>query len=423
MKYNAIINKENQITASLKLMEELFSQFESSLYLLNGHLFVRNLRDFRKAFESNYSNVKIGYSFKTNYVPALCNLARQQGTLAEVVSGMEYKLALKTGFKGESIIFNGPLKEKDELIEAFENNSLIHFDSYEEIKILKEYLKNNPDKNVRCALRCNFDIREDHISRFGFDAQKREAAGIYNELFKLKGCNPIGIHCHFSTRHRSLESYRIRTLRPIQLAKKIFKDHKLHYIDIGGGFFGDMPESIKTLFPYDVPSFTEYGTEIGLMMREHFPEEDVTLILEPGTSVVANTMCFICKVASIKTIRSRTIVTLTGGLHNVRPTGTKEDIPFRVIKKSSEKNLVKQAQIGGYTCMETDIISESYSGDISVGDYLLFDNMGAYNIVFKPPFIKEAPPIIMFDKQNDDLKFKLVRKRETLDDIFSSYIF
>ena len=73
--------------------------------------------------------------------------------------------------------------------------------------------------------------------------------------------------------------------------------------------------------------------------------------------------------------------------------------------------------------METDIISESYSGDISVGDYLLFDNMGAYNIVFKPPFIKEAPPIIMFDKQNDDLKFKLVRKRETLDDIFSSYIF
>src|SRR5699024_9113643 len=138
---------------------------------------------------------------------------------------------------------------------------------------------------------------------------------VYEELFALDGCLPIGIHCHFSTSHRSLKSYKKRTLKLIELAKKIFEDRKISYIDIGGGFFGKMPSEIKKLFSHKVPSFTEYGRAIGNIMQEHFPEEKVTLILEPGASVVANTMVFVCKVHSIKQIKNKTVVTLTGGKH------------------------------------------------------------------------------------------------------------
>lgn len=417
------IDKNQQIIPSAELLNKLTTKFGSSFYLFNKKLFINNLLDFREAFIKEYPNVKIGYSFKTNYLPAACQLARKEDAIAEVVSGMEYQLALKTGYKGEDIIFNGPLKEKNELLMAFKNNSLIHFDSYEEIKILKDYLSSNPDHSVRCALRCNFDIGETNISRFGFDAENGEAEMVYEELFAIDGCQPIGIHCHFSTRHRSLESYEIRTRKLIKLAKKVFKNHPIEYIDIGGGFFGQMPKNLQKWFPFKIPSFEEYGKVIGQLMNQQFPNQNVTLILEPGTSIVANTMNFVCQVASIKKIQAKTVVTLTGGRHNVRPTGTKGNIPFRVIKKSEPHKVLKDALIGGYTCMETDIINESFEGDLSVGDYLLFDNMGAYNIVFKPPFIKEAPPILMFEEKNEDLLFKVVRKCETVENLFAAYLF
>ncbi len=416
------IKKDNQFRPSYELINKLAKIHGSSFYLFNKMTFINNLLQVKSAFNQYYSNIQIGYSFKTNYLPVACKIAKDNGVFAEVVSGMEYDLALKIGYVGERIIFNGPLKEKSELIKAFEQGSYIHFDSYSEIEILKKYLNENPTKEVKCALRCNFDINESKRSRFGFDVESGEVEAVYKELFEIKGCIPVGIHCHFSTKHRSLFSYRLRTKKIIDLSKKIFKERLLEYIDIGGGFFGEMEENIKALFPFHIPTIFEYGKEIGELMKSEFPYQNVKLILEPGVSIIANTKCFICQVSSIKNIADKPVVILSGGLHNIRPTGTHSSIPFIVLSSGAVNN-VQNAVIGGYTCMETDIISESYSGNMEKGDYLLFDNMGAYNIVFKPPFIKEAPPIIMFEENDSEVSFILVRRRETLDDIFSSYIF
>lgn len=420
---NFYFGKNGQFLASPDLLSRLSKEYGSSFYLFNRDLFIKNLRIFKTSFQKYYSNVALGYSYKTNYLPTACRIAKKEGALAEVVSGLEYRLALALGYQGERIIFNGPLKEESELYQAFNNNSIVHFDSYEEIKILKHYLKKYSDKTVRCALRCNFDIGEERISRFGFDAESGEVEGVYEELFALSGCRPLGIHCHFSTSHRSLESYKKRTSKLISLAKKNFESKVLNYIDIGGGFFGEMPENIKELFSLDIPSFGEYGKVIGEAMQDNFSEENVSLLLEPGVSVIANTMSFICRVASIKNIQGRDVVMLTGGIHNVRPTGTNDNIPFRIVKASDEQRKLEGALIGGYTCMETDIIAEEYNGDLNIGDYLIFDNMGAYNIVFKPPFIKGAPPIVQITNKGEKYSFSLVRERESLDQIFSSYVF
>ena len=419
------VAKDNMRIPSVKLIDEVFERYGNSFYVFDKELFVDNLRKFKKSFQRYYSNVKLGYSYKTNYLPVICKLAQSNDAYAEVVSGMEYNLALKVGYKGKKIIFNGPLKEKEELLKAFKKKSIVHFDSYEEIKVLKEYLNENPKAEVRCALRCNFDIGENDISRFGFDVENGDAENVYRELFSLKGCKPIGIHCHFSTRHRSLKSYEIRASKITELAKIIFKDHKIEYIDLGGGFFGEMNDDIRNLFPFYIPTFDEYGQIIGKVLRESFPDESVTLFLEPGASVVANTMCFICKVASIKNIHTKPVVTITGGIHNVRPTSLGGgSIPFRIKKNSMLNNHLKDALIGGYTCMETDTINKSFNGDLSVGDILIFDNMGAYNIVFKPPFIKEAPPIIMFQSGSENnASIEVIRERESLESLFSSYRF
>jgi len=309
------------------------------------------------------------------------------------------------------------------LVRAFDDGALVQFDSGEEIEVLKQYLHRNPGKKIRCAVRCNFDIGEAERSRFGFDAKSGEVKSVCDELFSIDGCIPIGLHCHFSTRHRSLDSFKIRAKKLIDLARNIFSGHHLEYLNVGGGFFGPLPKSLSHQYSFETPSFVEYGRVIAGLMSHEFPGQKPQLILEPGISVLADTMKFVCRVASIKTIGSKPVITVTGSLHNIRPTNSHVEMPFRVVKMLPHKNSLKGGVIGGYTCMKADIICSSFSGEIRQGDFLVFDHVGAYNIVMKPPFIRGAPPVLMTDGQNPEKEVEVIKEKETVDMMFASYKF
>lgn len=410
-------------TRTATQLKQLHLQYGDAFYLFDKQVLKQNISGFKLAFEHFYQHVQLAYSVKTNYIPAVCKVARDEGLLAEVVSGMEYELVKKAGFQGSEIIFNGPLKAEDELVRAFSDGALVQFDSRAEFRVLKQYLDQHPGENVRCAIRCNFDIGEAPRSRFGFDAENGEAEAVCEELFAIEGCKLIGLHCHFSTRNRSAESFRIRTKKLIRLAKKVFNGRRLEYLNIGGGFFGPLPESLSSQYEFEIPSFSDYGEAVGNQMKHHFPQQAPLLILEPGISLLADTMKFVCKVASIKTIGATPVVTLTGSLHNVRPNLSNIEIPLSVVKMTGHKNSVENGMIGGYTCVKKDILCDSFTGEIQEGDSVLFDNVGAYNIVFKPPFMRGAPPILMTDGSNPDDGVEVIREKETLDNMFATYKF
>ena len=65
-----------------------------------------------------YPNLAFAWSYKTNYLAAICAVMHQEGALAEVVSEMEYAKARALGVPGEQIIFNGPLKPRAALERA-----------------------------------------------------------------------------------------------------------------------------------------------------------------------------------------------------------------------------------------------------------------------------------------------------------------
>ena len=94
---------------------------------MDGERYRCNVNDFIGAFRKRYDKVIASYSFKTNYVPALCQIAKTEGCYAEVVSEMEYELACKIGF--EKIIFNGPIKRPAIFAKAMENGAIINLDS------------------------------------------------------------------------------------------------------------------------------------------------------------------------------------------------------------------------------------------------------------------------------------------------------
>jgi diaminopimelate decarboxylase len=70
--------------------------------------------------------------------------------------------------------------------------------------------------------------------------------------------------------------------------------------------------------------------------------------------------------------------------------------------------------------MEHDCLYKGYQGEIGVGDYIVFDNVGAYTTVFKPPFIRSSPPIISYDSAMNE--YELIKRRENLEDMFATYV-
>ena len=80
----------------------------SPFYLVDRSTFEASFDGLAEAFSTRYQPFTLAYSYKTNYIPYLCELIKHKGGWAEVVSRMEYDLALKVGQQPEKIIFNGP---------------------------------------------------------------------------------------------------------------------------------------------------------------------------------------------------------------------------------------------------------------------------------------------------------------------------
>ena len=88
----------------------------------------------------------MAYSYKTNYTPYLCRIIKSKGGFAEVVSRLEYDLALKVGQKPNKIVFNGPVKCYEDIALALGNKSIVNLDSWTEIDHVAKYARKHPEQ-------------------------------------------------------------------------------------------------------------------------------------------------------------------------------------------------------------------------------------------------------------------------------------
>ena len=70
--------------------------------------------------------------------------------------------------------------------------------------------------------------------------------------------------------------------------------------------------------------------------------------------------------------------------------------------------------------MEQDYLASDCTRQIpQMNDYIMFENVGAYTIVFNPPFIKERPTILAYDNN----EMFVVRRKETFKQFFNEEIY
>jgi diaminopimelate decarboxylase len=404
-----------------QILSKLAQEHGDAYYILQVDRFRSNLRDLRGAFSRIYPRTSIGYSYKTNYVPLLCKVANEEGCYAEVVSRMEYDLARRLGVPAGRILFNGPLKAAEDLEEALLSGAIVNVDSLNEIAAVEALSRRRPDVRLRVGVRCNFALEATHDSRFGIASDDDVLGTALARLRAVPGCELHGLHCHFSA-YRGLAAFEERAVRMVELARTHFPHGAPAAIDLGGGFFGRMPEELRGQFGVEVPSYEDYAGAIATVFAEAFhgnvaPE----LILEPGAAVVADAVDFVCRVATLKRLTKRQVAVTTGSIQNIKATANPVRLPLSVVSDPNDPgvSLDGPVDITGYTCMESDVLYPGYPGELRIGDFLIFGNVGAYTHVFKPPFIRTAPAMLALANGGPD--FDVARRRETLDDLLATY--
>ena len=404
-----------------KVLESMSESFGDAFYLLDSPKFANNFDEFLSEFTAIYPKTNIGYSYKTNYTPKLCKLVNEKGGYAEVVSEMEYDLAIKIGVDPKMIIVNGPYKTKKALEKFVLGESIVNLDSYVEVELLKEIAQRHSSRQLKVGFRCNFEINDESISRFGFDIENDNFTRMFSQISNIDNIMVEGIHCHFP--NRDLKSYDYRTGKILEFAKKLFTVPP-KYIDIGGGFFGKMEESLKAQFSTPTVEYGEYANLIATKFKVAYQDcnddEKPTLLLEPGSAIVADTMYFVSKVIDVKEVRGKSIATSSGSKFNMGLLTSVINMPMDVYSGNKAQSQYDDIDIVGFTCIESDCLYKGYSGWIGVGDYLVFSNVGSYSIVFKPQFIMPNVPVIEYSETIGD--YETIKRQETMHNVFSTFV-
>ena len=402
------------------MLKGLDEKFGAPFYIMDPEKYRSNINGFLNAFKKRYEKVVAGYSFKTNYVPALCLIARQEGVWAEVVSEMEYELARKIGF--EKVIFNGPIKRPAIFKKALESGAVINLDSEYEVDMICQYKQENPEKELKVGMRININLTDENgnstiqcglrFGRFGFPT---EIIGRNIERLREAGVKIISLHGHTSTSDRAVLNYKIITQHMLATCEK-FELNDLELFDIGGGYFGAAPEGMDLT---GRPKYEDYANCVldEALANDWFVKQQPTIVIEPGSSVVSNVFTYYTKVYQNKRVGKVNFVMVDGTVFDVKPTMHANNLPHKV-HRAVESDETYVCDVVGSTCMEKDVmLKEVTMPRMEAGDFIQFNGVGAYTICLTPTFINFLEPILM----PEDGEWVEARRRQMVEDIIGVY--
>lgn len=398
-----------------QILEQLRAEYGEAFYLLESAQFRKNFAELKNAFNNIYPNWNIAYSYKTNYTPKLCKIVNELGGYAEVVSEMELEIAKRVGCKMDRVIWNGPIKNVPIMEQFLLDGGTINIDSIEELEQVKDIHNRHADKLIHVGIRCNYDVNDGVVSRFGFDIDGAEFMEAVKFATTTKNVKFINFQCHFAKRQIAYWPARAKGMVDLIDRLGIIPER----IDIGGGLFGKMADSLRAQFSCEIPDYEAYAKAAAQVFADYFADKDVKpeLLIEPGSAVVGDCMKFIGTVKTIKNVRGKWIATVLGSQKNISMTGINP--PMEVIAMGGEQKEYKELDFVGFTCIEGDVLYHNYTGKLAHQDAIVISNCGSYSLVMKPPFILPNFPVLDISEG----KTEVIKRAENFDDLFHTFNF
>ena len=397
-------------------VKELTEKFGSPLFVMSEKQIRNNQQNANRIFKNRYPKVQFAWSYKTNYLDAVCSVFHQENSWAEVVSSFEYEKAKKLGVKGEHIIFNGPDKSREALLNAIKDNAKIHIDHFDELYEIIEITETEKLK-VKVAIRVNMDVGVyPKWDRFGFNLENGEAWQAIQRIAANKNLQLIGLHSHIGTYMMSAEAYRLAAQKLSLLAKSIKTDLgiAIEYLDLGGGF-ASHNTLLGQYLPAEqiVPTFEQFADAIasGIFSASFKTEELPLLILETGRALVDDAGYLLSTVLANKRLADqRRAIIIDAGV-NILFTSFWYKHKITPAQESGMHS--EDVTLYGPLCMNIDCVRESIVlPPLNKGDQLVIEYVGAYDMTQWMQFIQMRPNVVMI---MEDGTVELIRKSENLE--------
>jgi diaminopimelate decarboxylase len=398
-------------------VKDLVKDFGSPLFVFSERVMREKYRQAYAAVHGVYPNVRFGWSYKTNYLSAVCRVFHQEGALAEVVSPFEYDKARGLGVPGDQIIFNGPCKPMAALKRAVRDGALInvdHFNELEDLEAAGKALK----VRVKVGIRVNLDAGIYPVwSRFGFNLESGQAAAAVRWIINSKALKLAGVHCHLGTFILDPSAYgrAAAKLSAFIRTAESLTGKPIEYLDLGGGI--PSRSHLKGVYQppeIAVPGVEAYAAAMGsqlkwLLSRKSPPR----LYLENGRHLVDEAGFLITSVCADKLLPDgRRAYILDAGV-NLLYTATW--YKFKIELDRETGGVMEPSILLGPLCMNIDVVDEAILlPRLSRGQSLILSPVGAYNVAQWMQFIQYRPAVVMIRESGKPF---VIRRAETLSDV------
>ncbi len=373
------------------------------------------IEEYYHQFKSAFSGRKtlICYALKANSNLSVVKKLASLESGADCVSLGEIKRAILAGIPPYKIIYSGVGKQEEEIKEAIKLGILfINIESKAELFKVESIAKSLNTK-ARISIRVNPDIdpqTHPYIStglkenKFGIEIQ--EAKSLYLHAHKSEFLEPIGIHFHIGSQLTKLQpiyesAQKIAKLVHSLLALKI----DIKFFDIGGGL-GITYSDETTINPYD------YAQSILECLRGL----DLTIICEPGRFIIGNAGVFLVKVLYEKISQNKRFVIVDGAMNDlIRP--SLYNAYHQIIPLTQSQGEKSPADIVGPICESGDYLGKNIElPPLKEGDVLAILSSGAYGFSMSSNYNTRPRCAEVAISQG---KIKLIRKRETFEDLIA----
>lgn len=373
------------------------------------------IEEYYHQFKSAFSGRKtlICYALKANSNLSVVKKLASLESGADCVSLGEIKRAILAGIPPYKIIYSGVGKQEEEIKEAI-NLGILFINIESKAELFKvESIAKSLNTKARISIRVNPDIdpqTHPYIStglkenKFGIEIQ--EAKSLYLHAHKSEFLEPIGIHFHIGSQLTKLQpiyesAQKIAKLVHSLLALKI----DIKFFDIGGGL-GITYSDETTINPYD------YAQSILECLRGL----DLTIICEPGRFIIGNAGVFLVKVLYEKISQNKRFVIVDGAMNDlIRP--SLYNAYHQIIPLTQSQGEKSPADIVGPICESGDYLGKNIElPPLKEGDILAILSSGAYGFSMSSNYNTRPRCAEVAISQG---KIKLIRKRETFEDLIA----
>ncbi|MEY4113945.1 MAG: diaminopimelate decarboxylase [Bacteroidota bacterium] len=359
------------------------------------------------------SDVRIFYACKALSNINILRIFQQMGAGIDCVSLNEVQFALRAGFEPKTIIFTPNSVSFEDYREAVSLGVNINIDNLEILQQFGAAYGGSYPVVVRINPHIlaggNIKISTGHIdSKFGISIDQ------VTEIIAIKkqtGLAIKGLHLHTGSEIKEVEVFLNGLNLLLDLSKQF---EELTVIDLGGGF----------KVPYKPDEKGANIEELGQKLFERLDQFQQTnhrnfqIWFEPGKFLVSEAGYFLTKANIIKENPTRRFVGVDSGFnHLIRPMFYDA---YHIIENiSNTDGPLKTYNVVGNIC-ETDTFAwDRTLPEVSPGDVLMFKNAGAYGFEMSSRFNSRARPAEVLVSKDET---RLIRKRETLDDLIQGQI-